>query len=224
MLFQKLTEHIYKLDLRWYGFPVGVFLVREGAEWTLVDAGARWHPPTIIPAVRAQLDGAPLTRVVLTHGHPDHAEGLPAILQEFNCPVWAHEREVPLLRGETTYAQIRPTWWAFRLVSALYLSRPLDYRVDHALRESDTVCGCRVIAAPGHTPGQIALLHERDRALLCADAWQNMFGRPRGPIAIFTPDRAEAARTMRKLAGLNFDVLLAAHGPPYRGGLLAFLP
>ncbi len=33
-----------------------------------------------------------------------------------------------------------------------------------------------VVPAPGHTPGQVALLDTRDRTLLCADAYSTLGG------------------------------------------------
>jgi glyoxylase-like metal-dependent hydrolase (beta-lactamase superfamily II) len=49
----------------------------DGAEPTLVDAGIgqRQH----VDAVAAALGGRPLARVLVTHGHADHASGAPAL-------------------------------------------------------------------------------------------------------------------------------------------------
>lgn len=49
----------------------------EGAEPLLVDAGV--GRASHIDAVRAALGGRALARVFITHGHPDHASGLPQI-------------------------------------------------------------------------------------------------------------------------------------------------
>jgi glyoxylase-like metal-dependent hydrolase (beta-lactamase superfamily II) len=48
-----------------------------GREAALVDAGV--GRPEHIDAIARALDGAPLTRVLITHSHPDHVAGLPAI-------------------------------------------------------------------------------------------------------------------------------------------------
>ena len=49
----------------------------DGAVPTLVDAGigASGH----IDALAAALAGRPLARVIVTHGHADHASGVPAL-------------------------------------------------------------------------------------------------------------------------------------------------
>jgi glyoxylase-like metal-dependent hydrolase (beta-lactamase superfamily II) len=49
----------------------------DGREPTLIDAGvgAAAH----LDAVAGRLGGRPLARVLVTHGHPDHASGVPAL-------------------------------------------------------------------------------------------------------------------------------------------------
>ena len=49
----------------------------DGDEPTLIDAGV--GRPSHVDAVAAALRGRTLTRVLVTHGHVDHASGLPAL-------------------------------------------------------------------------------------------------------------------------------------------------
>jgi glyoxylase-like metal-dependent hydrolase (beta-lactamase superfamily II) len=48
-----------------------------GREPALVDAGV--GNPAHVEALAQALDGAPLARVLITHWHPDHVKGLPAL-------------------------------------------------------------------------------------------------------------------------------------------------
>lgn len=48
-----------------------------GREPALIDAGT--GDPDHVNAVAAALDGVPLARVLITHWHPDHVSGLPAL-------------------------------------------------------------------------------------------------------------------------------------------------
>ena len=66
-----------------------------------------------------------------------------------------------------------------------------------------------VIAAPGHTPGNVALLDDRDRMLYCGDVYSTLGGvatparvYPRCPLALFSwhrPIELESARALRAL-------------------------
>ena len=50
----------------------------DGAEPTLIDAGV--GVPAHLDEIAAHLGGRPLVRVVVTHGHADHAAGVPALI------------------------------------------------------------------------------------------------------------------------------------------------
>jgi glyoxylase-like metal-dependent hydrolase (beta-lactamase superfamily II) len=49
-----------------------------GAEPALIDAGV--GDPGHVEDVARALDGAPLVRLLVTHGHPDHVGGIPALI------------------------------------------------------------------------------------------------------------------------------------------------
>ena len=53
----------------------------DGAAPTLIDAGT--GVPTHLDALAAALGGRPLARVLVTHGHPDHASGVPALRERW---------------------------------------------------------------------------------------------------------------------------------------------
>jgi len=50
----------------------------DGGEPTLIDAGV--GVPAHLDALAALLGGRPLARVIVTHGHADHAAGVPALV------------------------------------------------------------------------------------------------------------------------------------------------
>jgi glyoxylase-like metal-dependent hydrolase (beta-lactamase superfamily II) len=77
-----------------------------------------------------------------------------------------------------------------------------------------------VVAAPGHTPGHIAFLDTRDRALIAGDAFQTRGGiavsgivRPLFPFpAMATWDLPTALRSAVELRALNPSLLTVGHG------------
>jgi glyoxylase-like metal-dependent hydrolase (beta-lactamase superfamily II) len=109
-----------------------VYVVASDGEAIVVDGAA--EPERILD----QVAGAALASVVETHGHPDHVQALPEIVERTGAPVRAHPsdqwpvRTEPLSGGETLTAG------RARL---------------------------RVMHTPGHTPGSttFALLDEQGR-------------------------------------------------------------
>lgn len=219
--FERITRYIHKLNLVWDlripfvpPAPVAVWLVEERAQWTLIDAG----PPDMagrLPDVIADYIGdKPLGRLLLTHGHIDHVSGLDALQERWAIlPIWAHEAEIPLIDGSMRYRELPSNNWMFQLFKGRLREASVSVRGVGALAEGSRVAGMTVVHAPGHTPGQIALLHERDRALICADAFMNMGGKLGAPMRVSTPDMKAARQSMRKLAALDFDLLLPSHDP-----------
>src|SRR5215203_1226654 len=53
----------------------------DGGEPTLIDAGV--GRPEHIEDIASHLNGRALRRVLVTHGHPDHASGVPALRERW---------------------------------------------------------------------------------------------------------------------------------------------
>jgi glyoxylase-like metal-dependent hydrolase (beta-lactamase superfamily II) len=152
----------------------------------------------------AEVSGAPIVRIVLTHAHADHIgsldalkERLPeaeAIISTRDARLLARDMSVDpdepkdKLRGGYPGAQTKP-------------NRTID--------PGDRVGSLEVFAAPGHTPGHVALLDLRDRTLYCGDAYSTLGGvatsakvNPLFPLSLFTwhrPTELESARALRAL-------------------------
>jgi len=83
--------------LRWISMPlpfppdhINLWLIADDGGWTIVDAGlsrddtkAHWE------AIFANdLDGRPVTRVIVTHFHPDHIGLADWLCRRWNAPLW----------------------------------------------------------------------------------------------------------------------------------------
>jgi glyoxylase-like metal-dependent hydrolase (beta-lactamase superfamily II) len=86
------------------------------------------------------------------------------------------------------------------------------HRITHTVEDGQWVEDLLVVHLPGHTPGQIGLLHRRDRTLMCGDALMNRNSRISLPFAGATPDLKTAFVSVMKLQKLEFDHLLPSHG------------
>lgn len=141
------------------------YFVREPDGLTLIDTSLRGSAGAIIAAARRV--GEPISRIVITHAHHDHAGALEALVRRLpDIEVLVGERESALLAGDF---EARPGEPRGRLRTYLY--EHCDVKPSTLLRPGDRVGSLEVIDASGHTPGQIALLDTRDWTLICGDAF-----------------------------------------------------
>lgn len=222
--FRPVTPHIWRLNLPWDlkipfypPIPVAVWLVKDGDDWTLIDAGTPACAATVADAVARFLGAARLARVALTHAHYDHGGALAELVKRWNLPIWAHVDEEGFVNGSKDYRRIESGSLAFNLSRRIFFARAWNLPVARALQEGDMLGGMDVIHVPGHTPGMIALHHRADRAVICGDTFMNLGGKLSGPFPIATPDPAAARHSMKKLAARDFDTLLPSHDPSERG-------
>lgn len=212
--FAQITPHIFKLDLPFAGgrVPVGVWLVKNDAGWTVIDAGAPSFETVVMQEILKHTGGQRPHTLILTHGHLDHGAAAQGMLNEWRVRIAAGRIEEPFLTGASRYHLIPAD---NLLYPFLQRSTPALFgrSVHLPLDEGMTLDGLEVYAAPGHAPGQVALLHRRDGALICGDAFTNLGGKLGDPLAPFTYDMALARRSQARLVELDFEHLLVSHGP-----------
>lgn len=181
---------------------------------TLVDTTMRSGVGRIENAIAAV--GGPLRRIVLTHAHDDHAGGLDALAARHpDAEVVVSKRDARLLRGDLTVDPCEPQT---RLRGDLHGAATVPTRT---VALGELVGALRVVGAPGHTPGHVAYLDERDGTLFCGDAYATLFAvatcaRPsrRFPLPGFaTWHRPTAAASAEALCRLAPTRLAPGHGP-----------
>lgn len=115
---------------------------------TLVDVGSTAGASRVIEQIQAIFTGigkSAVEQVVLTHGHFDHAGGLPAIKDMFNPHVYAYERR----EGVDD-----------------------SFHRGQILRMGDREF--RVLHSPGHSPDSICLYCSEERVLFSGDTPVNI--------------------------------------------------
>ena len=172
----------------------------------IVDPGG--DVPAILEAIRES--GITVEKILLTHGHIDHAGGAAELKEKLGVPI-----EGPHPEDSFLLETLDETGAKYGMTDA----RPVT--PDRWLKEGDevTVAGLRfaIYEAPGHTPGSVVLFNEENRFALVGDVlFQGSVGRtdfPRG-------DHATLIRSIKeKLYPLGDDVVcLPGHGQPCQIG------
>ncbi|RIK38444.1 MAG: hypothetical protein DCC55_21075 [Chloroflexi bacterium] len=165
----KITRHgDYLWQLTRFG-AFSCYLVRESNGLTLVDTNLSGSATAILQAARTI--GLPITRVVLTHAHGDHAGSLDEVVQQLpGVEVAFTRRTADFLRGHLTLREDEPQ----AKLRGSFVKRntePTDY-----LAVGDLVGSLRVLATPGHTPDHVSFFDERDGTLIAGDAFQTQAG------------------------------------------------
>lgn len=183
----------------------------------VVDAGLPASEQRLLEAVADRR----VTAHVLTHAHPDHQGASAALCQARSVPLWCGVRDrEPTERGTFAgpfHGARRPLFRA-----AEWLGGP-GHPVARTLREGDVVADFEVIETPGHTPGHVSLWRESDRVVVLGDvaSHRNPLAMSRGlreSSRLFTHDRAENRRSIRKIAALRPRLVCFGHGPPLVDG------
>ncbi len=198
----------------------GFILRDDDGQVTLVDMGVKRSGPKVIAALGA-IGSAPsdVTRLVLTHAHPDHAGGAAHVARETGRRFTVHRDDAAYAAGGSSPPR-DPSFLLGRLFSRL--SRPgKDFPpivVEHEMVDGEVLPiagGLRVVHTPGHSPGHVSLLHENSNTLITGDAIFNVRGL-RWPIKSFCTDFRMTQQTAHLLGELDYDVAAFTHGAELR--------
>lgn len=171
--------------------PLSVFLVQQPEVTVLFGAG----DDCTADELTTRLAGVDLDLVIVEHGDPDHYGGVDALRAAFDVDVAVPADDVHRLDAS-------------------------GITHDHCIGPGDTIHGIEAIAAPGHTPGNMAFLV--DDTLVAGDTVlgsDSVFAQHyswSGPLGVINPDWNTDDEAMRDsvatLLEYEFDHVLVTHG------------
>ena len=198
-------------------------IVMPDGTLTLVDTGLPGMKDTIDAQLReAGFSLADVKQIIVTHHDLDHIGSLEAIVGQTGAAVLALEDEVPYITGEKRSQKLPSEAETQKLLAdpdldparrAMLTRPPVKVPVSRALHDGEELPGgLRIIATPGHTVGHASVYVTGSKTLITGDALTSQDGRLNGPNERATPDMPTALASVKKLAGLDVQTILAYHG------------
>lgn len=189
----QVSPGVVTYDLAWNrGEPLAVHVLETDDGTVLFGAGDDHTADELVHiAGKHGVDA-----VVVEHGDVDHYEGVPALREALG------DVEVAVPAGDATYLE------------------DAGIAADRLLDDDDRFYGVLAIAAPGHTPGNMAYLYGgvlvAGDTVAGADSQYAADGDWSGPLAPMTPDYnaddATARESVGRLPEYDFEVVLVTHG------------
>jgi glyoxylase-like metal-dependent hydrolase (beta-lactamase superfamily II) len=230
----KIAENVfgYRTAIANIAYIAGLGSSKE--DWVLVDTGVPYSAKFILNNTKKLFNEKKPLAIILTHAHFDHIGALQTLVNEWNVPVYIHEKEIPYLESKKKYPPPTPfkEKGMMSFLSPFYPRDGIDFhsRIKPISSEESLsfLDGWEWIHTPGHTDGHISLFREKDRLLLAGDALitvkqESLFAvltqkkEIHGPPAYFTPDVETSIISIKKLLALDPQILYTGHGVPMYG-------
>jgi glyoxylase-like metal-dependent hydrolase (beta-lactamase superfamily II) len=207
----EIVQGVHQVD----GVNANVYVLKNGEELTVVDAGMPGNAEKILSYVR-KLGEQPssISTIVLTHCHIDHVGSAYELRKATNAKVAIHVEDADFLAGKRAVPVSKGVVGRLFRVGFFFF-RFHTFQPDITLKEGDIIAGLKVIHTPGHTPGSIALIDPKRELIFVGDNLAY-----RGKISmnydLFTPDVDQAKLSIKKISELEFETMLSGHGGPLK--------
>jgi hydroxyacylglutathione hydrolase len=138
-----------------------VYHDEKSGDGVIIDPGAYTHveKEEILDYIRT--NNITIKYIINSHGHIDHIMGNKWAKGQFNVPLLMHENDMPLINS------------ALEQANMFGIAFPQPPAPDKFLCENDTIqfgdCMLTVLHTPGHSPGSVCLVDEKEKLILAGD-------------------------------------------------------
>lgn len=214
----KITENIHAIKIPFrIKAPNGNVIDRSvyvyviiGDKITLIDTAIA-SPKNIIFRYISEIGRVPseISKILISHAHPDHIGSLRSIKEETGCDVWAHPDAVKWIENINAQFAARPVPGFYDLVEG-------SCKVDGQLTDGQIMLleggpSIKVVHTPGHSRDSVSFYLEKDKVLVSGDAVISP-----GDMPIYE-DPDALLNSLKKIEDMELDVLLSSWSEEKRG-------
>lgn len=182
----------------------------------LIDAGGAGRATQLLRDL-ASIGVQPINirKIILTHHHLGHTGALWALKRRCGAIAMAHQADAQYIAGRRARRETRRGMERVfhSAMAKVGFGEPMLVQIERTIDDGDDINGWRVIHTPGHTPGHICL-YKRD-VLISGDMIMASAGgfHPAPESTIVDPVAYHTS--LKRLAELEYEMILPAHNPPY---------
>ena len=210
-LFKK--KNLYQITYRSIRFPMNCFIVEQENDLIAIDVGAEEFVQVFADIV--EKTGKNISKLLLTHAHDDHADGLLAFKEAFpEALVGISKRGLPILMGDLSLQEGESP-------NKICGNFPkFTFEADFTFEDMEEIDSLIAVSTPGHTPGSFSFYIPEEEFLIVGDAFQITGGmavagdrRKAFPLpALSTWDLQLSLESAQKLFNFKPKLLVCGHG------------
>ena len=177
----------------------------------LIDSGAPAGVNDLMNFVSSLHGEQGIKECIITHAHEDHSGGAHMLKSEFNVPIYAHRKAIPILKRESNYPQYRQVAWGEKRQPVI------AKKVPKRIKTANNKFIFEIYPMPGHAPELIALIEKSKEWAFVSDAIQPRYKMLFGHNSDIQENLSQIVESMIKLLdyakNLNdLKVFISGHG------------